>query len=140
MSVPADTTTIDHGDVTRGLIFLGLFEWALASGASDAEARTVTVNAFYMVELFYLFNCRSLTKSMFQVGLFSNPWVVGGATSMVVLQLFYTYASPMNRLFHSAPIGIMDWVRIVAVGLVIYLVIGVEKTFRRRRKTGGSEI
>lgn len=116
----------------------GLFEWALASGASDAEARTVTVNAFVMVELFYLFNCRSLTKSMFQVGLLSNPWIVVGATSMIVLQLFYTYAPPMNRLFHSAPISLMDWVHIVAVSFLIYLVVGVEKT-RRRRKTG-SEI
>jgi magnesium-transporting ATPase (P-type) len=124
------------------MLFLGafgLFEWALASGASDAEARTVTVNAFVMVELFYLFNCRSLTKSMFQVGLFSNPWIVAGATSMVVLQMFYTYAPPMNRLFHSAPIGVMDWVHIVAISLLIYLVIGVEKTLRRRRDTGGSD-
>jgi cation-transporting ATPase F len=125
------------------LLFLGafgLFEFALARGASDAVARTVTVNAFVMVELFYLFNCRSLTQSMFQLGLFSNPWVVGGAMGMVVLQLFYTYAPPMNQLFHSAPIGIMDWVHIVAVSLVIYLVIGVEKSIRRRRETGGSKI
>ncbi len=119
------------------LLFLGafgLFEWALARGASDAEARTVTVNAFVMVELFYLFNCRSLTKSMFQIGLFSNPWIVVGATTMLVLQLFYTYASPMNRLFHSAPISLIDWAYILAVGLVIYLVIGAEKMFRQRRK------
>ncbi|VAW76106.1 hypothetical protein MNBD_GAMMA14-1788, partial [hydrothermal vent metagenome] len=36
------------------------------------------------------------------------------------------------RLFHTAPIGIMDWVYILAVGLVIYLVIGAEKTLRQR--------
>jgi len=125
------------------MLFLGafgLFEWALASGASDAEARTVTVNAFVMVELFYLFNCRSLTKSMFQIGLFSNPWILVGATSMVVLQLFYTYSPLMNRLFHSAPIGVIDWVHILAVGLVIYLVVGVEKTLQRRRETAGDKI
>jgi len=123
------------------MLFLGafgLFEWALASGASDAEARTVTVNAFIMVELFYLFNCRSLTKSMFQVGLLSNPWIVIGATSMIVLQLFYTYAPAMNQLFHSAPISLMDWAHIFAVSLLIYLVIGMEKSLRRR-KTAGSE-
>jgi len=119
------------------MLFLGafgLFEWALASRATDAEARTVTVNAFVMVELFYLFNCRSLTKSMFQVGLLSNPWIVIGATSMIILQLFYTYAPPMNRLFHSAPISLMDWVHIVAVSFLIYLVIGIEKMLRRRKK------
>ena len=50
----------------------GSFEWALGKGAGDAYARTVAVNVFVMAELFYLFNCRSLTKSMFQLGVFSN--------------------------------------------------------------------
>ena len=57
-----------------------------------------------------------------------------GATSMIVLQLFYTYAPPMNRLFHSAPIRLMDWVHIIAVSFLIYLVIGTEKMLRRRKK------
>ncbi|MBE9550406.1 MAG: cation-transporting P-type ATPase [Proteobacteria bacterium] len=111
----------------------GLFGWSLDNGASDEQARTITVNAFVVVELLYLFNCRSLTKSMFQIGLFTNPWMIGGAASMILLQLVYTYAPPMNNLFHSAPIGVMDWLRIVAVGLLIYLVIGVEKSIWRRR-------
>lgn len=34
----------------------------------------------------------------------------------------------------------MDWAHILAVGLVIYLVIGVEKTLRRRRETEAGEI
>ncbi len=110
----------------------GLFEWSLAHGASDAEARTVAVNVFVMVELFYLFNCRSLSNSMFQIGLFSNRWVVGGATSMILLQLFYTYATPMNRIFHSAPIGWESWGWILAVSSVAYSMVGLEKWLRRR--------
>lgn len=125
------------------MLFLGafgLFEWALVSGASDERARTITVNAFVMVELFYLFNCRSLTKSMFQIGFFSNPWMIVGVASMIVLQMLYTYAAPMNRLFHSAPIGLTDWIHIVAVSLVIYLVIVLEKSFWLRSSTGNSKI
>jgi len=120
------------------MLFLGafgLFEWALASGASDERARTITVNAFVMVELFYLFNCRSLTKSMIQIGFLSNPWMIGGVVSMIALQMLYTYAAPMNRLFHSAPIDVMDWVHIVAVSLVIYLVIVLEKSLWLRLNT-----
>jgi len=55
----------------------GLFEWELMHGADIAEARTVAVNVFVMVQLFYLFNCRSLTKSIFRLGFFSNPLGVG---------------------------------------------------------------
>jgi len=46
----------------------------------------------------------------------------------------------MKRLFHTAPIGLMDCTHILVVGLVIYLVIGAGKTLRRRRETGSSEV
>ena len=78
----------------------GSFEWAIGQGYSDAVARTVSVNVFVVVELFYLFNCRSLTQSMFQLGLVSNPWIGLGAASMVMLQLAFTYAPFMNHIFH----------------------------------------
>ncbi len=38
----------------------GLFLWVQANGGTLEEARTVAVNVFVMVELFYLFNCRSM--------------------------------------------------------------------------------
>ncbi len=52
-----------------------------------------------MVELFYLFNCRSLTKSMFQLGVFSNLWVWSGVGIMIALQGMFTYTPFMNRFF-----------------------------------------
>ena len=39
----------------------------------------MAVNVIVMVLVFYLFNCRSLTRSMFAVGVFSNPWVIVGS-------------------------------------------------------------
>jgi Ca2+-transporting ATPase len=111
----------------------GLFLPEIETGASLEQARTVAVNVFVMGELFYLFNCRSMTHSPFHVGFFSNPWLWLGVVSMIGLQLFFTYATVMNRLFASAPIGLDDWARIVAVGLVIYFVIEAEKAWRRGR-------
>jgi Ca2+-transporting ATPase len=110
----------------------GLFEWELMSGASEAEARTVAVNVFIMVELFYLFNCRSLTKSMFQLGLFSNLWLFGGVSIMLALQVLFTYSATMNWMFHSAPISLEAWGRIVAAGIVVYMIVGFEKWVRQR--------
>ena len=110
----------------------GLFEWELMHGASAAEARTVAVNVFVMVELFYLFNCRSLTKSIFHVGLFSNLWVYGGVTTMLILQGLFTYLPAMNRMFQSAPIGLGAWSRIVLVGLTAFFVVEFEKWIRQR--------
>jgi cation-transporting ATPase F len=110
---------------------LGLYFWELHRGGEVAVARTVAVNTLVMGELFYLFNCRSLTHSVFTVGVFSNPWLIGGVVAMVGLQVVFTYAPLMNRLFHSAPIGGDAWLRIVAVGAGIALVIGAEKWCRR---------
>ncbi len=110
----------------------GLYEWALRNGASEAEARTIAVNVFVCGELFYLFNCRSLSRSMFSLGLFSNRWLLGGVVIMIVLQLLFTYAPVMNGIFYSAPIGLSSWAMIGAVGVIIYSVVGFEKWLRRR--------
>ncbi len=110
----------------------GLFEWAMYRGTSEAEARTIAVNVFAVGQSFYLLNCRSLRFSMFRLGLFSNAWIWGGIAAMMAVQLLFTYLPLMNWWFHTAPIGLMDWIHIVAVGVIIYLVIGAEKTLRRR--------
>jgi Ca2+-transporting ATPase len=110
----------------------GSFEWALGRGYSDDVARTVAVNVFVVVEIFYLFNCRSLTKSMFTLGVFTNRWIAVGVSTMIALQLTFTYAPLMNRLFHSAPIGWDAWWRILLSGASAYIVVGGEKAARRR--------
>ncbi len=110
----------------------GLFLWVQAQGGTLEEARTVAVNVFVMVELFYLFNCRSLDRSMFQLGLFSNPWVTGGVLTTIGLQLLFTYAPAMNLLFHTAPIPLETWMPIIGIGLASYVIVEVEKWIRRQ--------
>ncbi|MBE7502317.1 MAG: cation-transporting P-type ATPase [Verrucomicrobiales bacterium] len=111
----------------------GLYVWEQAAhDASIAEARTVAVNVVVMVLVFYLLNCRSLTDSMFAVGVFSNRWIYAGIASMVVAQLLFTYAPVMNRLFHTAPISGPAWLRILAVAVAGYALVGIEKWIRRR--------
>ncbi len=98
-------------------------------------ARTVAVNLFVMIELFYLFNCRSLTRSAFRIGFFTNPWVLVGSAVMVVLQLLFTYTPVMNRLFQTAPVSLQDWGMILMISFGVYLIIGLEKMVRNRKKS-----
>ncbi|MBI5523784.1 MAG: HAD-IC family P-type ATPase [Desulfarculus sp.] len=115
----------------------GLHEWELALGASQAQARTVAVNVFVLVELFYLFNCRSLTRSVLSLGLASNPPLFAGAGLMLGLQLAFTYWPAMNGMFHSAPVGLSSWLRALGVAVLAFLVVEGEKRWRRAR--GGGE-
>jgi len=110
----------------------GLFLNELRQGHTLAEARTVAVNVFVVVEMCYLFNCRSLTRSFVAVGLFSNPWLWLGCGLMLGLQLLLTYAPLMNRLFATAPIGLGEWLQIAAFGILASAVVGLEKRLRGR--------
>ena len=110
----------------------GLYEWELASGASVDAARTAAVNVVVFVEIFYLLNCRSLTLSMFRVGLLSNLWVIYGILAMVALQLLFTYAPFMNRFMSSAPITLDAWLRVLEAGLLTFVLVEIEKWLRRR--------
>jgi len=133
-----DTPILTNELITRiilvGTLLLigafGLFQWELAQGASLDEARTVAVNVFIVMELFYLFNCRSLTKSVFQLGFFSNIWVFVGVAAMLLIQMVYTYVPVMNQLFHSTAIGLGSWARIMLAGAIGFLIVEVEKKLR----------
>jgi cation-transporting P-type ATPase F len=109
-----------------------LFHIELRQGSSLEQARTVAVNTFVVVELFYLFNCRSLTKSPFALGFFTNLWVMGGAGLMLLIQFVYTYLPVMNRLFQSAPISGRAWLYIACAGLVSSIIVEVEKKLHIR--------
>jgi magnesium-transporting ATPase (P-type) len=107
-----------------------VFHWEQDMGASVAEARTAAVNVFVAGQLFYLFNCRSLEHSAYRVGIVSNRWIIGGVTTMIGLQMLLAYVPPMQRLFSTAALGFETWLRIVAVGIIVSIVVSVEKWLR----------
>ncbi len=110
-----------------------IFVWQKQQGYPLAEAvifGVVIVNAIIGIELAYLFNCRSLTKSMFKIGIFTNPWVLFGSATMIILQLFYTYSPVMNRIFGSQPISFREWLMIIAISIAVYQIVGIEKWLR----------
>ncbi|MBN9690098.1 MAG: cation-transporting P-type ATPase [Verrucomicrobia bacterium] len=110
-----------------------LFHWVQsAHGQSLSEARTTVVNTIVMTQLLYLFNCRSLNRSMFSVGVFSNPWILRGCAAMLAAQMLFTYAPFMNQLFQTTPIGAQAWLHILAVAGAGYGVVGFEKWVRVR--------
>ncbi|MEW6594568.1 MAG: cation-transporting P-type ATPase [Thermodesulfobacteriota bacterium] len=112
----------------------GLFAWQLDQGGTLAEARTVAVNAFVVMELFYLFNCRSLTRLVHELPFFSNPWVFGGASAMLLLQVAYTYVPFMNRLFGSAPIDLIAWLAVFGAGAATLVIVEIEKFLQCSRQ------
>ena len=110
----------------------GLFELAIKDGSTVEEARTIAVNTIVMIEIFYLFNCRSLTKSILRTGFFSNKLIFLGVTIMILLQIVFTYTAVLNEIFQTKPIGMESWLNIVGVGIVTFLIIEIKKIIASR--------
>ncbi len=105
----------------------GLFEWELQEGHSIEEARTVAINTIVMIETFYLFNCRSLTKSILKMGFFSNKLIFLGVGIMILVQIIFTYLPTMNEIFQSQAIDLDSWLKIIGVSFVIFIIIEIKK-------------
>jgi cation-transporting P-type ATPase F len=108
-----------------------IYDHIVTTGGSVAEARTVVVNVVVFTELFYLFNCRSLTRSPWAMGFFSNRWAIVGPLSMAALQILLTYMPLMNLWFQTSPLTGLQWLKIIGISLIGYAVIETEKHFQR---------
>ena len=125
--------------IVGAIMLLGsfsLFSVALNGGSTDAEARTLAVNAFIAMEIGYLFNCRSLHQSVWRIGWFTNRWIWVGIGSTVALQIIFTYLPFMNEIFGSAPLPLAAWWPVVGLGVLITLVIGAVKWLENLRDEG----
>ena len=96
-------------------------------GGTLAAARTVALNLFVAVEAFYLFSCRSLTGSIWRVGVLSNRWIVGGVALQALGQIAITYLPWMNHTFQTAPISASAWLRILVVAIGASIVVAIDK-------------
>ncbi|NOQ90786.1 MAG: HAD-IC family P-type ATPase [Gammaproteobacteria bacterium] len=118
----------------------GLFLWEMDGGASIEHARTVAVNTLVMFEIFYLFNSRYITASIFNwAGFTGNRYVLIAIAVLIVFQLGFTYLAPMQVLFGTTAIGLNIWLRILLVSSSVLFLVEIEKYLARQsiaRKSG----
>ena len=108
----------------------GLYLYEIAQGTPTAEAQTVATTVFVVLEAFYLFNCRSLVRPIKEIGFFSNKWVFYGIGAMFLFQALFIYTPLMNTLFGSAPLNLMQVLRIFGAGAMLVIIVSIEKYIR----------
>ena len=112
----------------------GLFLWEMDRGVSIEHARTVAVNTLVMFEIFYLFNSRYISESVFSWdGFTGNRYVLIAIGVLITFQLGFTYLPPMQSLFGTTAIGYDIWLRIVLVSSLVLFLVELEKYFVRRK-------
>jgi magnesium-transporting ATPase (P-type) len=110
----------------------GMFELALANGATLEEARTLAVNTLVAMEVFYLFSVRYLVSPAFTLqGVKGTPVVLLSVGMVVLLQAFFTWAPIMGTLFESRPLAPLQLVPAVLAGLLVLVLLELEKGARK---------
>jgi len=119
-----------------GLLFLQ--EQARADSSLEF-ARTVAVNALVVGEIFYLLSARFFVAPSYTLdGLFGDRVALLLIGIAIVLQLLFTYAPFMNFLFGTEPLDAEAWMRCIAFGLLVFVLVEVEKALVRSRQGDGS--
>jgi cation-transporting P-type ATPase F len=112
---------------------LWMFRTELAAGAATPQARTAALNLFVLVQIVYLFTCRSLTGSMRQVGLLSNRWLLLGVAVQLAAQAALTWIPAMNVLFSTEAPRAEAWPKLLAYTALATVVLALEKRVRLAR-------
>lgn len=104
-----------------------MFNYAIANGHSVEYARTIAVNIFVFVELFYLFSCKELQNSVFKTNIFNNKFLLLGVGMMIFVQITFTHAAFMQLMFKSEALDIATWSQILVIAFGVLFVVEIKR-------------
>ncbi len=97
------------------------------------KAWTISLTTLAVFQWFNAWNCRSESKSIFQMNPFSNMFLVGATTIVILLQLFAVYNPFMQKFLHTTPLEFSEWLTIISIASSVIIVEEVRKFFYRRK-------
>ncbi len=97
-------------------------------------ARTMAFCTLVFSQLFHVLDCKSETRGIFEVGIFSNLYLVGAITISSLMQLAAVYLPVMRPIFKTVPLAGMHWVVILVVAGGPSVVIGLYRSVKNIAK------
>lgn len=141
-----DETIFDPGMVwqtlvsglTIGTLALGYWFWVMRMEMMDeAAARNLLLLFMVLLQNVHVFNCRSESASAFAVPIRRNVILVFGVAAAQGIHVLSMHLPMMQTILGTAPVGVAQWLRLLAMALVILLVMEVFKWTRNRRSGSG---
>jgi Ca2+-transporting ATPase len=99
-----------------GLMVAGtipLFKYFLPQGID--KARTIAFTTMSMFQLFNVFNMRSLKKSVFRIGFFSNKWIIVSLGISFLLMMGIIFLPWISGIFGFVPIKFGELALIILI-------------------------
>jgi len=90
------------------------------------KARTMVVTSSVIFEMMLVFNCKSEESAFKKSGLFGNKYLVYAVLFSIGLHLIVLY-TPLNSLFYFIKLGLNDWLMLVGVSFIGFLIMEVYK-------------
>ena len=125
------------GVLTLAAFYFGLKEYGYSLGSKDIPdsvltyARTMAFVVLAASQLFYSLTMRNSTKSIFQVGLFTNKYLVGAIVIGFILQVGVISIPVFASAFKVQMLSGRDWILVILFALVPLAVNEVVKLFAR---------
>lgn len=124
--------------VSRGLMIgiVTLIAFVFAYNQYPNElvyAQTVAFSTLVIAQLIHVFDCRS-ESSVFSRNPFENKYLVGAVVSSAILMLLVIYIPPLQPIFHTAPIQLLDWIVIIALSAIPTFLLGGIDLLRKKIK------
>ena len=90
------------------------------------------MNALVIGQIFYLLNSRyKVASSLSLTAHLGNEYLPLGIGAVLILQLLFTYAPPLQALFETEAVPFRVWPWLVFGGFVFFLVVEAEKLIIR---------
>ena len=109
----------------------GIYAYAIDSGHAPDLARTMALNTLVVLEIFHLFFIRNIYGTSLTVAAVRGTPAVWICVFVVTAAQFaVTYAAPLQRVFGTQAVPLVDGLLVVGVGVVFFAVIEAEKQLR----------
>lgn len=97
------------------------------------HAQTMAFVVLSVSQLFYSLAMRNETKSLFQVGVFKNKWLIGSVLLGILLQLAIITIPFTASVFKVYPLTLTDWGIVILISLIPFVINEIIKIFFRMK-------
>lgn len=103
---------------------------------NDAEmhARTMAFATLAISQLFHAFNVRHESKSIFQVGILTNKYLIYSFFGGFAIQLLVFYTPFLAKSFKVTPLVLTDWLIIIGLSILLVTLNEIAKIFIRAKE------
>ncbi len=103
------------------------------------RARTAAFIVLSCSELFHSFNCRSMTKSLFKIGIFTNKKLILANLISFLLQMAVVYIPFAQKIFKTEALGFTDWLLVIGISSLPLWAMEIWKAVNKKVKMIKSE-